>query len=450
MAITENGSTQSAQRATLLGLLRGRDFRRLLTARVLSQLSDGVFQVSLAASVVFSPEKQSSPADIASVLAAMLLPFSVIGPFAGVLLDRWRRRQVLYYGNLARFGLGLVTAVLLLAEAPKGLFLCSALLVTALNRFILAGLSAALPRVVPQEQLVTANAVSPTLGSVAAASGAGVGFLLHQVAAPGPKSDAALVTVAALLYLSAALAAVRMDRDLLGPEHRREHPALHRAIGRAARELGAAVRHLVRDCRPAVHALAAVTAARFCYGVLIVAVVMLSRYTFNAPSDPSGGLATLGQAVGLSAAGFFLAALVSPWCTRRLGLAGWMTACLVAPVVFVPALGLSFSLVPCLIAALLLGVVTQGTKICADTVVQESVEDDYRGRVFAIYDVLFNVAFVAAAAVTALVLPLSGRSVGVVVGVALVYALAAVLYLRAARRSGPLPGDRELAAPARR
>ncbi|MFF3110627.1 MFS transporter [Kitasatospora sp. NPDC057904] len=442
MAITENGSThQSAQRATLLQLLRGRDFRRLLTARVLSQLSDGVFQVSLAAYVVFSPEKQSSPADIASVLAVMLLPFSVIGPFAGVLLDRWRRRQVLYVGNLARFGLGLVTGALLLAEAPTWLFFASALLVTALNRFILAGLSAALPRVVRQDQLVTANALSPTLGTVAAALGGGIGFLLHQVMMPGPKADAALVTVAALLYLSAALAARRMDRDLLGPERHAGRPALGQALLRAAVELGAAVRHLVRDCRPAVHALAAVTAARFCYGVLIVVVVMLARYTFNDPADSSAGLVTLGQAVGLSAAGFFIAAVVSPWCSRRLGLAGWMTACLVAPVVFVPALGLSFSLVPCLVAALLLGVVTQGTKICADTVVQESVEDDYRGRVFAIYDVLFNVAFVAAAVVTALVLPLSGRSVVVVVGVAAVYALSALLFFRAARRHEPLPGD---------
>ncbi|MEE1828315.1 MFS transporter [Streptomyces sp. BE20] len=442
MAITENGSThQTAHRATLLDLLRGRDFRRLLTARVLSQLSDGVFQVSLAAYVVFSPEKQSSPADIASVLAVMLLPFSVIGPFAGVLLDRWRRRQVLYVGNLARFGLGLVTGALLLAQAPTWLFFASALLVTALNRFILAGLSAALPRVVSQEQLVTANALSPTLGTVAAACGGGVGFLLHQVMPPGPRADAALVCVAALLYLSAAVAALRMDKDLLGPESHPGRPALGRALAQAARELRAAVTHLVRDCRPAAHALAAVTAARFCYGVLIVVVVMLARYTFNDPADSTAGLVTLGQAVGLSAAGFFVAAVISPWCTRRLGLAGWMTLCLAAPVVFVPALGLHFSLVPCLIAALLLGVVTQGTKICADTVVQESVEDEYRGRVFALYDVLFNVAFVAAALVTALVLPLSGRSVTVVLGVSAVYALAAVLYLRTARRTGPLPGD---------
>lgn len=439
VAIIQNDGRQAPHRATLRGLLRGRDFRRLLVVRMLSQLSDGTFQVALAAYVIFSPERQSSPADIAAVLAVMLLPFSVVGPFAGVLLDRWRRRQVLHYGNLARFGLGLVTAALLLGRAPEWLFFASALLVTALNRFILAGLSAALPRVVGPGQLVTANAVSPTLGTVAATLGGGLGFLVHQVLPPSPRADAALVGIAALLYLSAALAALLIDRDLLGPEHHPGRPPLSRALTTAARDLGTALRHLVRDCRPATHALAAVTLARFCYGVLIVVVLMLSRYTFNSPDDAAGGLTSLGRAVGFSAVGFFLAALISPWCTRRLGLTGWMVTCLAAAAVFVPALGLFFREWPSLAAALLLGVVTQGTKICADTLVQESVEDDFRGRVFAVYDVLFNVSFVAAAGVTAVVLPLDGRSVAVVCGVALTYALGALYYARAARsdRRGP-------------
>ncbi|MFD8598073.1 MFS transporter [Kitasatospora sp. NPDC059646] len=421
--------------ATLRGLLRGRGFRRLLTVRLLSQLSDGVFQVSLAAYVIFSPEHQSSPADIAAVLAVMLLPFSVIGPFAGVLLDRWRRRQVLLTGNLARFGLGLVTAALLLGRAPDWMFFAAALLVTALNRFILAGLSAALPRVVDPSDLVTANAVSPTLGTVAAAAGGGVGFLVHQVLAPGRSADAVLVTLAALLYLSAAFAAQRIAPDALGPELHGELPSLRQALAAAWNDLRAGLRHLVRDCRPAVHALAAVTLARFCYGMLTVMVLMLSRYTFNSAEDNAGGLASLGVAVGVSAAGFGLAAVISPWCTQRLGLTGWMTVCLGSAAVFVPALGLTFREVPAMAAALLLGVVTQSTKICADTLVQESVEDEFRGRVFAIYDVLVNVSFVAAAGVTALVLPLNGRSVPVVLGLAALYALGAVLYFRAARRT---------------
>ncbi|WP_371682436.1 MFS transporter [Kitasatospora sp. MMS16-BH015] len=439
MALTENsspaaGDTQSPPSATLRGLLRGRDFRRLLTARVLSQLSDGVFQVSLASYVIFSPERQASPADIASMLAVLLLPFSVIGPFAGVLLDRWRRRQVLYLGNLARFGLGLATGGLLLARAPEWLFFGAALLVTALNRFILAGLSAALPRVVAADQLVTANSLSPTLGTVAAAAGGGIGFLVHLVLPPGRDADATLVTLAALLYLSASLAARRMAPDLLGPDVHTDHPPLGRAIRQAAHDLSAGVRHLTRDCRPAVHALAAVTVSRFCYGVLVVMVLMLSRYTFNDPANSTAGMATLGKTVAVSALGFFLAAVISPWCSRRLTVPGWLATCSALAALFVPALGLFFAPGPAILTALLLGIVTQGTKICADTLVQEAVEDEFRGRVFAIYDVLFNLAFVAAAGVTALVLPLNGRSAAVVVGVAVVYAATAALYWRAARR----------------
>ncbi|NED84697.1 MFS transporter, partial [Streptomyces sp. SID11233] len=73
-------------------------FRRLLSVRLLSQAADGVFQVGLATYVVFSPEKQATPGQIASAMAVLLLPYSLVGPFAGVFLDRWRRRQVFLYG----------------------------------------------------------------------------------------------------------------------------------------------------------------------------------------------------------------------------------------------------------------------------------------------------------------------------------------------------------------
>lgn len=63
-------------------LLRLRDFRRLLFVRLLSQGADGVYQIALAAYVVFSPEKQTSATAIASAMAVLLLPYSLVGPFA--------------------------------------------------------------------------------------------------------------------------------------------------------------------------------------------------------------------------------------------------------------------------------------------------------------------------------------------------------------------------------
>ena len=90
----------------LVHLLRGTWFRRLFAVRVASQLTDGVFQVALASYVVFSPERAPGPGAIAAALAVVLLPFSVLGPFVGVLLDRWSRRQVLARANFVRVGAG--------------------------------------------------------------------------------------------------------------------------------------------------------------------------------------------------------------------------------------------------------------------------------------------------------------------------------------------------------
>lgn len=408
-------------------LLRLRNFRRLLTVRLLSQSADGVYQVALAAYVVFSPEKQTSAAAIASAMAVLLLPYSLIGPFAGVLLDRWPRRQVFLYGNLLRAALACSTALLILASVPDWLFYASALCVTAVNRFVLAGLSAALPRVVDTDRLVVANSLSPTAGTLAATAGGGLAFVVRLVA---DESDAAVVLLGSMLYLLSALASLSLPRALLGPDTDESPLRLRAALAVTARGLVAGLRHLAQR-RHAAGALAAMTVIRFCYGALTVMVLMLCRYAWS--DTESDGLALLGLAVGMSGAGFFVAAVLTPWAVGQLGRYGWIVGCAGAAAALVPALGLTFAPVPMLIAAFVLGIVTQGSKIATDTVVQTSVDDSFRGRVFSLYDVLFNVAFVSAAGVAALMLPPDGRSVAVVAVVSVLYAVVAVTMFRRRR-----------------
>ncbi|MFF5701675.1 MFS transporter [Streptomyces sp. NPDC012794] len=402
-------------------LLRLRDFRNLLAVRLFSQAADGVYQVALATYVVFSPEKQTSPAAIASAMAVLLLPYSVIGPFAGVLLDRWRRRQVFLYGNLLRALLAGVTALLILVQVPDWLFYASALSVTAVNRFVLAGLAASLPHVVRTDQLVTANALSPTAGTLAAVAGGGLAFLVRILAS---GSNALVVLLGAALYLCAGLVALRLAIGLLGPDHRSgpDHPSLAQGIALTVRGMAEGLRHLAGR-REAARALTAMTLMRFCYGALTVMLLMLCRYSWS--DNESDGLALLGIAVGVSGAGFFAAALVTPWLVNRLGPLGWIVVCSAVSAVLVPALGLFFAPGPMLAAAFVLGLATQGAKISTDTVLQSRVDDDFRGRVFSVYDVLFNVAFVGAAAVASLMLPADGRSVALLISVALLYAATA-------------------------
>lgn len=405
-----------------LGVLLGyAGFRRLFAVRLFSQASDGIFQVALASTILFSPERAPSAGAIAAGFAVLLLPFSVLGPFAGVLLDRWPRRRVLMLGNLIRAGLLLPVAALLAARHVGLPFLLLVLGAFSVNRFLLAGLSASLPHVVGRGLLVTANAVSPTCGTLAYLVGLALGGAVHA----WTHSNPVVVLVGAASYLSAALLALALP--FLGPELASADVAARRAVGHVFSGLLDAVRHLPREARIA---LAVVAASRLPYGVMIVGTILLYRNHFESV-NVGAGLAGLGTAVAASGVGYATAALVTPALTRRLGIARYIVALSLmaaATQVFPAALFTRWAVV---VTAFALGVAAQGVKICADTIVQSVVPDVYRGRVFSLYDVLFNLVFVGATVLAAVVLPADGRSYAVLGAAALWYLLIAVAFARA-------------------
>ena len=70
----------------------------------------------------------------------------------------------------------------------------------------------------------------------------------------------------------------------------------------------------------------------------------------------------------------------------------------------------------------------QGISICATTILQEEVDDAFRGRTFSFYDVMFNVTYVAGAGLSAVFMPNTGRSPTIIGLVAVGYAVAAAGY----------------------
>ena len=69
--------------ADLKALWPLRDFRKLFAVRLVSQTADGMFQVGLATLFFFSPENASTAAGVATAFAVLLLPFTIVGPWAG-------------------------------------------------------------------------------------------------------------------------------------------------------------------------------------------------------------------------------------------------------------------------------------------------------------------------------------------------------------------------------
>ena len=417
----------------LVHLLRGQWFRRLFAVRVASQLTDGVFQVALASYVVFSPERQPGPAAIASALAVVLLPFSVLGPFVGVFLDRWSRRQVLALSNFVRVALVGVLA-LAVHENLHGPALFALILASlSVNRFLLAGLSASLPHVVDRGDLVTANALTPTAGTLAFLTGLGIGTGARiGWERLGADSDVGVLVTAAVLYAVAGSLALRIPRDLLGPDLDHARPAVREAVRHVARGLVAGVQHL-GERRPAAYGLTAIGAHRFFYGISTVALILLYRNYFHDTSEADAAFTELSVAILVSGVGFVTAAVLTPVVTERIRQRTWVLTLLVGAAVTQLFPGALYTEPALLVTAYFLGVASQGIKIVVDTLVQTQVDDVFRGRVFSLYDVIFNVAFVAAAVVGALVLPVDGKSYAVLVSLAAGYLVTAVWYARVTR-----------------
>jgi hypothetical protein len=250
---------------------------------------------------------------------------------------------------------------------------------------------------------VTANSFTTTLGTGAAAIGGLSSLGLRDLLGRDDAGAAGIAGVAALVYLVAGLLATTLQRDRLGP-HELQGDVLQ-ALGTVARGFVEGYRH-VRSHGQAARGLAAITSQRFFYGLTFIGALLL--YT------PDGavhrGLAGLGQVVTASIVGGLVAALVTPAATRALGTQRWVviviSAAAIVQVAFIPA----YTHPMFLLAALGLGFSAQAAKICVDTLVQEAIDDDFRGRVFALYDTLFNVGFVSSAALAALLLPDNGKS----------------------------------------
>jgi MFS family permease len=406
-----------------------RDFRKLFAVRLVSQAGDGMFQVGLASLYFFSPESRTTASGVAAAFAVLLLPFTIVGPFAGVLLDRWRRRQVLLLGNLVRVALAVVLAVQLATSGVGPAVYVLTLLTLSVNRFLLSALSAGLPHVVPRDQLLMANSVTPTLGAASAGAGGAVGLALGAV-----LPDAGVLLGAAVLFGSASALTLRLQRDQLGPDVLLERGELWAKVVDIGRGLVDGARYLARERTPAL-ALAAMAAHRFLFGATFIASILIARNLRSDPTDAAAGLATFATVLAASAIGFGVAAVVTPLVHTRITPAGWIVVCLGIAAVSQAALTISVARPVMLAAALLLGLGAQGAKIAVDTIVQGDTADGYRGRAFALYDVLYNGAFVSAAALAALALPDTGHSPAVFAALTGCYLATALAFRVGMRRA---------------
>jgi MFS family permease len=420
--------------ADLKAVLAEQDFRKLFATRLVSQAGDGVFNAGFAAYAFFSAQSFPNPAAAVYAFTVLYVPYSLIGPFAGVFIDRWSRRQIIVYGALIRSVMVAIAGFVVLSGQTGVPLYISALAVLGVNRFFLSAVSVGTPHVVQEDKLVMANAVAPTSGTIVGFAGGVVGLGVHLVTGGGLAGSAATLWFAGACYVAASLLGTRLAKNLLGPSPADADQASSQARASVARELGdvfagliGGLRHL-NQRRKAAYALGAVGVHRALYGTLLVQALLLYRNYFYSGSNGNKALGSVTLLVITSAIGFGLAAVVTPQGVKRLTKDQWIAIWLLIGGAVTIVLGPTFDKYTFLVLGFALGLSAQCVKICVDTTVQQTVDDAYMGRVFSLYDMLYNVAYVIGPAIAIPFLPETGKSYPVILVIGACYVAASALY----------------------
>lgn len=397
--------------------------------RIASQFGDGLFQAGLAGALLFNPDRAADPMAIARAFAVLFLPYSLLGPFAGALMDRWDRRLVIVGANIGRLILIAGIGTILAFEAGDLLLLFVALLANGLARFVASGLSASLPHVVPREQVVTMNSVATASGAVAAFVGANFMLLPRWLAGGGDHGAAAVIFTAMIPVAISLLLALRFAPRVLGPDDTKR--AIH---GSAVYAVITGWMHGVRTVvqLPTVAAaLSGLAAHRMVVGVNSLLILLLVHHMRDVDVEGLGTALLFFAATGLGA---FLANVLTPGLIRRWGRYATTNGALAAAAVIQLA-GAGLLLPVMVVCGFLLGVAGQVVKLCADSAMQIDVDDALRGHVFAVQDAQFWVSYIVSVTVAAALIPDDGRApVFVLVG-SVIYLLGLCVHSIVGRRS---------------
>jgi MFS family permease len=397
---------------------------RLLDLHAASCAGDTLITIGLAGTIFFNADVGQARGRVALYLIITMVPFALLAPVVGPLLDRFRhgRRYALAVTMLGRAFLAW-----LISDYIHGFGLFPAAFgVLALSRAYGVARSAAVPRLLPPGLgLSEAGARASIFGTVAGAVAAPIGLLAIQI---GPQWP---LRVASIVFIIGAVVAMRLPAraDSDPPE------VLPRIFQMPSRRTVK-----VLEGRLITEALIGCAALRGLYGFLTL---------FLAFAIKSGTVSTkflgvtlhqttaLALAVGALGAGSFIATAVGarmsikrPLWLQAVGIVAVAVAALAALIFY----SLTFVVILCLVTAIASGL----AKLAVDASIQERIPENVRASAFAHSETLLMLAWVIGGAIG--LIPFSGR-IGVIVctiGIAVSAARAVLvaLQLRKERLSG--------------
>lgn len=395
-------------------LRRNRSFRLLWLGQVVSQMGDWFNTIALYTIVL---QLTGSGRDVGLLLVARFVPSFFFGPISGVIADRFSRQKIMIWSDLLR---ALVVLGFLFVRRADQIWLVYVLTVLqlGLSTFFEPAKTAAIPSIVEDRELVSANAISSVTWSAMLTIGAAIGGLITGRFG----TDVAFILDAGTYLLSAALiASIRVPRR---KKRERQKISISRLLG--IRETIEGIRYVQE--RPRVLALLLVKPAWGLGGGILTLLAVFGERIFPIGKGAAGGIGVLFAARGIGTA-------VGPIVARRLSGEGEKRMQVSIGVAFLigGAFYMAFGTATnFLFALIVLGIAHCGGSILwvfSTVMLQRNVVDSFRGRVFAAELALVTLTMAASNYVTGELLDRFSVSPRVVtVGIGIIFLLPGVAW----------------------
>jgi len=373
---------------------KSRDFSFLMATQFVAQAADGVVLGSAAKAIAFGSQKgfdvtsAASASELLATVFLIYLPYMLVSPLVGVLVDRFDRRTLLVVTSWFRSGLVLLVAALLfLNVSANAILVVLVLVVLACTRMLLTIKSAGLPDAVEGRDLLQANSLSQAGGAIFQVMGGGVAVVAATLAPTG------LVAIAgAAGYAVAAITARSIGRL----EAERHVTKIGEELKRVFRGVAAGLRE-VRQRRAAAFGILSFWLVRAeAFGFVGLTFALTARTIFGGegsktPVYVAGGTGALGAAIGL---------LAAQRMKDRVAPGRIVIAAMAATGAGVAVFGWFESLAGYAALTFFAGLGFFLTKVAADTITQQALPDSFRGRGFSLFDIAYSLSY----AVPALIL----------------------------------------------
>ncbi|MEA2609865.1 MAG: hypothetical protein QOJ75_2108, partial [Chloroflexota bacterium] len=295
--------------------LRNRNYALLWSGGLISDLGDWTLLIALP---VFVFQLTGSALTTSTVFVAELVPALIVGQLAGVLVDRWDRRQILVVVGVVQAALLLPLLAVTTTDRLWIIYLVAALQ-SCLARLASPAKAALIPSLVPREQLTAANSLNAVSDNLARLVGSPIGGLAIQL-----LGLVGVVAVDAVTFLVSALLAaqIRVRKEVAAPRapEADSQPLAAPSTGSAGAPPGASLvadwldgLRTIRRTPPLPAILSIGALSQVAQGIFVVLFVVFVLRELNG----TGG--DVGLIRGMQAIGGVIGGIVVGWLGRRLG-----------------------------------------------------------------------------------------------------------------------------------